>query len=58
MRRENDMGKNKISRETPGSLFENVLRLIKKSGHFEEAEEIIDYTLPSRDNRQLTNYAC
>lgn len=51
------MEETKIQRETPGSLFENVLQLIQENGHFAEAEEIIDYTLSCRDSRQLTNYA-
>jgi len=51
------MKQTNVQRDTPGSLFENVLHLIKESGHFAEAEEIIDYTLPCCDRRQLTNYA-
>ena len=43
-------------RDTPGILFQNVLRLVKEHGHYAEAEPIIDYTLADRDERKLTNY--
>ncbi len=43
-------------RDTPGILFQNVLRLVQEHGHYAEAELIIDYTLADRDGRKLTNY--
>lgn len=45
-----------IKRDTPGILFQNVLRLVKEHGHYAEAEPIIDYTLADRNERKLTNY--
>lgn len=46
-----------IKRDTPGILFENVLTLVQKNGHYAEAEPIIDYALPEKfDHSELTNY--
>lgn len=43
-------------RDTPGILFQNVLRLVKEHGHYAKVEPIIDYALADDDERKLTNY--
>lgn len=43
-------------RDTPGILFQKVLRLVQEHGHYKEAGAIIDYALPDKDERKLTNY--
>ena len=52
----------KIKRDTTKDLFMAVLELVKKNGHYEKAEAIMDYILPNqkedniREDIELTNY--
>lgn len=46
----------RTDRDTPGILFQNVLRLVKEHGHYAEAEPIIDYALADHHDRKLTHY--
>ncbi len=43
-------------RDTPKILIEQILELVKKNGHYKEAESIMDYFLPSDEQREISNY--
>lgn len=46
-----------IKRDTPADLFNQVLRLVKKNGHYDKVKAIMDYVLPiNYRGRELTNY--
>lgn len=47
----------KVKRDTSEDLFNNVLELVKKEGHYSKAEEILEYSLVDKlDKIDLTNY--
>lgn len=43
-------------RDTPKILIERVLELVKRNGHYQEVEPILDYYLPSDKEREFSNY--
>jgi len=43
-------------RDTPKILMNRVLDLVKENGYYYEAEKIMDYFLPSDENREFSNY--
>ena len=45
-----------MKRDTPKTLMEQVMHLVKENGHFQEAEPILDYYLPSDENQEFSNY--
>jgi len=45
-----------VKRDIPEILFQRVLDLVQENGYYDEAEAIMDYTLPSDSKREFSNY--